>query len=160
MFLSSGDGYIGEILELPQGCQGTFCGSRGKEGFLSKRHIGKGPHLALRGESPGFSQVTAANFRSLSGYDGDLRDPLVGASGTSSIHERCEGPLRISLPSLPRLRSFCVGKAGNSGFLSRADMELGVPLGRPQGSQASSRWSHASPLSSRVGKALSGFLSG
>ena len=38
---------------------------------------GKGPHLALRGESPGFSQVTAGNLVFLMSYDGDLRDPLV-----------------------------------------------------------------------------------
>ena len=35
------------------------------------------PHLALRGESPGFSRVTAGNMGFLSSYDGDLRDPLV-----------------------------------------------------------------------------------
>ena len=29
-FLSSGDGYIGELLELQQGCEGPFGSSRGK----------------------------------------------------------------------------------------------------------------------------------
>ena len=28
-FLSSGDGYVGELLELPQGCEGPFGSSRG-----------------------------------------------------------------------------------------------------------------------------------
>ena len=28
-FLSSGDGYVGELLELQQGCEGTFGSSRG-----------------------------------------------------------------------------------------------------------------------------------
>ena len=28
-FLSSGDGYVGELLELQQGCEGPFGGSRG-----------------------------------------------------------------------------------------------------------------------------------
>ena len=58
-FLSSGDGYVGELLELPKGCQVPFRGSRGKVGFLSRCCSGKGPHLALRGESPGFSRVAA-----------------------------------------------------------------------------------------------------
>ena len=42
VFLSSGDGYVGELLELPQGSQGAFAGSRGKAGFLLRLHIGKG----------------------------------------------------------------------------------------------------------------------
>ena len=49
VFLSSGDGYVGEVLELHQGCQRTFRGVRGKVGFLSSRHSGKG----LPGSSPG-----------------------------------------------------------------------------------------------------------
>ena len=55
MFLSSRDGNVGELLELHQGCQGHFQAARGKVGFLSRRCSRKGPHLALRGESPGFS---------------------------------------------------------------------------------------------------------
>ena len=62
VFLSSGDGYVGELLELRQGFQGPFRGSRGKVGFLSKLDSRKGPHLALRGESPGFSRVVAGNL--------------------------------------------------------------------------------------------------
>ena len=77
MFLSTGDGYVGELLELHQGCQGLFQGSRGKVGFLSRCHCRKGPHLMLRGESPGFSRVEAGNLGFLSSYDGELRDPLV-----------------------------------------------------------------------------------
>ena len=76
VFLSSGDGYVGEVLELHQGCQRTFRGVRGKVGFLSSRLSGKGSHLTLRGESPGFSRVVAINLVFLSSYEGDLRDPL------------------------------------------------------------------------------------
>ena len=79
MVLWSGNWYVGELFELPQGCQGTFKGSRGEVEFLSRYHRGKGPHLALRGESPGFSQVVAGNLGFLSNYDGDFRDPLVWA---------------------------------------------------------------------------------
>ena len=77
VFLSSGDRYVGELLELPQGFQGPFWGSRGKMGFLSRHHNGKGPHLALRWESPGFSKVVAGNVGFLWSYDRDLRDPLL-----------------------------------------------------------------------------------
>ena len=59
VFLSSADGDIGELLELPQGSQGPFQGSEEKVGFLSRLHSGKGPQLVLRGESPGLSRVAA-----------------------------------------------------------------------------------------------------
>ena len=58
-------------------------------GFVSRRQNGKGPHLPLRGDSSDFSPIALANLGSLSSYDGDLRDPLVGASATSSLHARC-----------------------------------------------------------------------
>ena len=66
-----------ELLELHQGGQGTFQGSRKKVGLLSRPCRGKGPHLALRGDSPGFSQVVAVNMGLLSSYDEDLRVLLV-----------------------------------------------------------------------------------
>ena len=77
VLFSSGDGYVGDILELPQGCEGPFQGPRVKVGFLSRRHSRKRPHLALRGESPGFSRVTAVNLGFFSSYDGDIRDLLM-----------------------------------------------------------------------------------
>ena len=138
VFLWSGDGYIRELLELPQGCQEPFRGSRGKVGFFLRLLSGKGPHLTLRGESPGFSRVAAANLGSLSTYDGNLRDPLMGASETSSHHASCEGSLGSPLQSLPWPRSSSGVEAGNSVFLSYANMDFGVPLGFPQGIQASS----------------------
>ena len=78
MLLSSGDGYVGVLLKLPQGCQGPFQGSKGKMGFLLRPHGGKGPHLALRGESPGFSRVAAANLGFILSYNQDLIDRFVG----------------------------------------------------------------------------------
>ena len=77
VFLSSGDGNAGELLELPQGCQGPFRRSRGKVGFFSRCHTGKWLHIALRGQSSNFSRVSAGNLVFLSNYNGDLRDPLV-----------------------------------------------------------------------------------
>ena len=43
------------LLELQQGFHGPFQCTRGKMGFLLRSRSRKGPHLALRGESPGFS---------------------------------------------------------------------------------------------------------
>ena len=60
------------------------------------------------------------------------------ASGMSSLHASCKGPLGILLPSVPGPRTLFGAEAANSGFPSRADMDLGVPMEFPQGSQASS----------------------
>ena len=78
------------------------------------------------------------------------------ASGKASLHASCEGPLGILLQLLPGPRSSSGAEARTSGFLSSADMDLGVSLGFPQGSQACLLWRHASPLSSRVFKVVSG----
>ena len=91
-FLLSGDGYVGELLELHQGCQGPFQGSKRKVGFLSLPRRGKGPHLALRGDSPGFSQVVAANMGLLSSYDRNLRDLLMFLQGSQVFMPVARGP--------------------------------------------------------------------
>ena len=56
----------------------TLSGLRREGGISLETRNGKGPQIALRGESPGFSHV-AAGF--LLSYDGDLSDPLVGLQG-------------------------------------------------------------------------------
>ena len=66
----------GNLLSCLKGVNDPF-EARQKVGFLSRHHSGKGPHLTLRGESPGFSRVVAGNLGFLSSYIGDLRDPLV-----------------------------------------------------------------------------------
>ena len=111
-----------------------------REGGISlESQSGKGPHLALRGESPSFSRVSAAKLVSLSSYNRDFRDSLMGDSGMSSLHSSCEGPIGIPLQSLLGLRSSSGVEMRISGFLSCADKDLGVPLGFPQGIQTSSR---------------------
>ena len=130
VFLLSGDEYVRELLNCIEVSR-PLRGSRGKLGFLSRRCSGKGPHLALRGEYPGFSRLVAAKLGSLMSYNRNLRDPLVGASGTSSLNARCEEPLGIPLQSLPGPRSSFVVEAGTSGFLSRSNVDLGDPLGFP-----------------------------
>ena len=77
MFLSSEEGYVGELLELHQGCQGHFQDARVKVGFLLRRHSRKEPYLTLKVKYPGFSRVAAGILGVLSSYDGDLREALV-----------------------------------------------------------------------------------
>ena len=82
MFLSSEDGYVGELLELHKGCRVPFRVSRGNVGFLMRRCCGKGLHLALRGESCGFPRGLAGSLGFLSSCDMDLRVPLVLPQGS------------------------------------------------------------------------------
>ena len=90
MFLSSGDGFVGELLELTKRCQVPVRGSRGKVGFLLRCCSGKGPHLRLSGESPGVSPVVAGNLGFLSSCDRDLK-PTHVASAKSSLHSISKG---------------------------------------------------------------------
>ena len=75
----------------------------------------------------------------LSTYDGDLRDPLSWPQGRPRPMRVARGPLRIPRPSMPGPKTLCEFGAGNLGFLSSADIDLGVLLESPQGSQSSSR---------------------
>ena len=64
-------------------------------------------------------------------YNGDLRDTLVGLQGV---------PVSTGVARAPRdSPTVAAGAKVPTGFLSRADMDLGFPLGHPQGSKASSR---------------------
>ena len=128
VFLLSRDSYVRELLELHQECQGHFRGSRGKVGFRSRCCSGKGPHLALRGESPGFSRAEAANLGFLSSYDGDFRDPLVSPQ-ESPVSLRVARGLSGFLSSLYRdLGPHLHIEARTSPFLYSADMDLLVPM--------------------------------
>ena len=72
------DWYVGELLELHQGCQLLFQISTGNVGFVSRCCSGKGPHLVMTGEPRGFSGV-AAGFSS---YNREFREPLVLSQGS------------------------------------------------------------------------------
>ena len=84
--------------------------------------------LELRQQTWGSFQVTMGTSR-----------PAHGDSGKSSLHVICDGSVRIPLQLLPLTRSSSGVESRNSGFLSSADMNLGVSPTFPQGSQASSR---------------------
>ena len=49
-------------------------------------------------------------------------------SGKSSLYASCERPLRLPLQSVLGHRSSSGVEAGTSGFLLRADMDLGLPM--------------------------------
>ena len=93
-FLSSGDGYVGELLELQQGCEGPFGSSRGSVLLASRRLNRNGPHLAWRGEPPGFSRDAAGALDLRRGPQGCI---LV-ASGKAIPHASFSGVSRDSCP--------------------------------------------------------------
>ena len=71
----------------------------------------------------------------LSTYDGDLRDPLWWPQETPVPMRVTQGPLGVPLPSMPGPKTLCGVGARTGGLLSSADMDLGVLLESPQGSQ-------------------------
>ena len=159
VFLSSEDGHVRELLELHQGYQGPFRGSRGKVRFLSRCRSGKGPHLTLRGEFPVFSQVAAEILGFLQSYDWALRDLIVwlqespvsmrvarGLSGFLSSWCCGLGP-HLALGLEPQVSP--PGLTWISGFLWSFNRRV-----KPH-----RVWRHTSPLSSRAVNVLSGFLS-
>ena len=72
----------------------------------------------------------------LSTYDGDLRDPLWWPQERPVPMRVAQGPLGIPLPSIPGPKTLCGVGAGNLGFFFSADMDCGVLLESPQGSQS------------------------
>ena len=137
MFLSSGDGYVGEFLELCEGCKGHFQGLRGKVGFLLRPCSGKEPHLALRGNFPVFFSSCGRKLGVPLVLRRGSQGPAHVASRNSSLHASCKGPLGFPLQSVPSPRSSSRAEAGTSSFLSSADMYLKVPMHFQQGIQAS-----------------------
>ena len=75
----------------------------------------------------------------LSTYDGDLRDQLWWPQESPVPMQVARGPLGIPFPSISGPKTLCGVAAGTWGFLSSADMDLGVLLESPQSSQTSSR---------------------
>ena len=74
----------------------------------------------------------------LSTSDWDLRDPLCWPQERTVPMRVARGPLGIPLPSMLGPKTSCGVGPGARGFLSSADMELGVLLESPQRSQSSS----------------------
>ena len=66
----------------------------------------------------------------------DLKPARV-ASGKSSLHSSCEGPLGTPLQSVQGHTASSRVEARTSGFLSSSDMDLGVPMKFQQESHVS-----------------------
>ena len=74
----------------------------------------------------------------LSTYDGDLRHLLWWPQERPVPMRVALGPLGIPLPTMPGPNILCGVGDRTGAFLSSADMDLGVLLESPQGSQSSS----------------------
>ena len=93
-----------------------------------------GPYLAWRGEPPAFSRVVAGAPDLRSGPQG----PALVATGKASPLGSCSGDSRDSSPVDAVAKALCGVGSGTLGFLSSADMDLGVLLESLQGGQSSS----------------------
>ena len=159
MFLSSGERYVKELLELHPGCQGPFRGSRGKVGFLSRRCSGKGPHLVLWGKSD-FSRFAAGNLWFFLSYDRDVKDPLL-------LPQESPVSMLVARGLSGFLCSCCQGRGPHLELRSEPHCSSPVPtcisvflFSFSRGVSPRLLWINASPLSSQARNAVSGFLSG
>ena len=69
------------------------------------------------------------------------------------------GPRGIPLPLMPGPKTLCGVGSGTRGFLSIADMDLGVLWSLPRGVSSCLEWGHARVLSSRAVAQVSRFPS-
>ena len=126
----------------------TLLRLKGEVGFLLTCCRRKGPHLTLRGESPGFSQVAAANLGFLSNYDWELRDTFVGpreiqypcelrgaswdsfevSAEADILIWSCTQNLRFLLQCHHWSRGSSGVSTGVSGLVSCGDMQVHSPL--------------------------------
>ena len=117
-----------------------------------------GPHLQMRWDTWGSSQVVARNSAFISSCDGDLWAPLSCLKGSQTFSRALRGNLglfsRCCRRKGPHLaltgdsRGLSRVAVGSLGFLCRYHQELREPLVLPQGSQ----------VSIRVAKACAGVL--
>ena len=84
--------------------------------------------------------------------------PAQVASGKSSLHESCDGPLGIPLQSVQGPRSSSRLDAGTSGFLKVQTWISGLLWSFNRGVMPRLAWREGSPLSSRAAKVVSDVL--
>ena len=94
----------------------------------------------------------------LSTYDGDLRDPLWWPQERPVPMRVARRSLGIPIPSKSGPKTLFGVRAGTSGFISSADMDLGVLLSFPRGVSPRLKWGPARVLSSRAVAAVSRWL--
>ena len=124
-------GYLGSF-ELPHWSQEPLSWLRREAGISLQKPQRKRASARVEGKiSWFFSSWGGVPLKLQQGPQG----PASGASGRYSLKASRKGPLGIPLQSLPGLRFSSGVEVETSGFLSRADMDLGVPLRHPEGSQ-------------------------
>ena len=78
----------------------------------------------------------------LSPFDRDLRVPLWWPQEWPVPMGVARGPLGIPLPLMPGPKTLCGVGSGTRGFLSIADMDLGVLWSLPRGVSSCLEWGH------------------
>ena len=116
-------------------------------------------HITLRRESRGVSQVVAGSFGFFSSCNGDLREPLIVASGKSDLLPSCEWHCRIPLKLLQGNRSSSLVGASNSVFFSSCHRDLRVPIELKRGVRPHLELRHGTLLSSQIVTGVSGLIS-
>ena len=128
-------------------------------GFLSRCCRGKGRHLRLRGESPGFSRVAAGNMGFLLSYNGDFRDPFVRPQ-ENPVSMRVVRALSGFLSNLSQIISPHLElKPQPQGSSPVHTWISGCLLSFDRGVRLHLLWRHASLLCCRAVTVESGFLS-
>ena len=134
---SSGDGYVRELLELHQGCQGPFEAQERRWDFSRDATLKRASSRIEGRISLFFLSCGRKLGIPLELHWGPLGPALV-YSGKSSLHVSWERPQRIPFQSILGPKSSTGVEAGASGFLSSAGMDPGVNLEFPKGRQTSS----------------------
>ena len=121
---------------------------RGEVGIPLELNSGMGPHLQMRWETRGSSQVVVGNSGFLSRFDGDFWAPMHCMKGVKPL-KFGEGALDCSLGPAATKGLMSRGRGnllvllelrwGGLRFLCRYPRELREPLVLPQGSQVSIR---------------------
>ena len=101
--LSSGDGYVGELLELQQGCEDPL------EVPEFRCHLPRDASAEMGLISPGGENLLdfLELWQVLPTYDGDFRDPLWWPKESPVPMRVARGPLWIPLPSMPGPKKLC-----------------------------------------------------
>ena len=154
-FLSSGDGYVGELLELQQGCEGPVGSSRGKVNILeTPQRKWASSRLEERtswifSSCGRCSRLTTRTSGTRSGGLRKAQSPCELLGGLSGfLSRRCRG-LRPCAESVPEPED-------SSPVLTWI---LGYFWSLPRGVSPRIEWGHARALSSRAVAAVSRFPS-
>ena len=153
---SSCHGDLRKPLILVLGSQDSFGVVRGLSGFLLRHCSGKGI-ISIEGRITWYFLSCGGKLGVPLELRRVLRDCSCCLREVRSLFE-LRGAGRDSSRVGAGARASCRVEAGNSGFLSSSDMDLGVPMEIPLGSQTSLILRHGTALPSQGVKGVSGLL--